>query len=161
MDLVCERFGISRRDLLSHRRPGRLVRIRQAAFWLARQAGYTFPEIARACGDRDHTTIMHGVSRTEACMAGDDAFAALIHTLEAEVQGMGVVVMEEPDPEAVQVALEPLRDALVAAFAAEGWPRRVILPAPLTAAQRAALDGFIALLRLDLPDLVVVIRGGR
>jgi hypothetical protein len=63
-------------------------------------------------------------------------------------------------PEAVQAALEPLRDALVQAFFREGWPRRIAVPAPRTEAEEAALDWFVTALRLDLPDLVVELREG-
>ncbi|MGD0107292.1 MAG: hypothetical protein ABSC06_25120 [Rhodopila sp.] len=57
----------------------------------------------------------------------------------------------------VSAALERLRNVLVRAFAVEGWPRRLVLPAPRTATETAALDGFVAALRLDLPDLTVVV----
>ncbi len=81
--LVAEASGIPRRELLSSRRTKRTVEVRQAAMWLARQTSlHSYPAIGRVFR-RDHTTVMHGVSRTEARMAADDTFAAWVRSLEA------------------------------------------------------------------------------
>jgi chromosomal replication initiator protein len=71
-------------EILSHRRAARLAKARQAAMWLARTGGHSYPEIARAF-DRDHTTILYAVSRTEQRMAEDARFAAWVRSLEAGV----------------------------------------------------------------------------
>jgi hypothetical protein len=59
-DAVCQHFGVSRIDLISHRRTKELVKPRHIVAHLARK--YTvrsLPEIGRWIGGRDHTTIMH------------------------------------------------------------------------------------------------------
>lgn len=60
---ICAFFGISERNLLSHRRPVRIALARHCAYWLARRlTGLSITGIGRQFG-RDHTTIMHGVAR--------------------------------------------------------------------------------------------------
>lgn len=81
-DAVCETFAIRRIDLLSHRRPNSLVVPRQAAMWLCRWlTPHPYTHIAGAFADRDHTTVAHGVSRTQQRMADDPDFAARIEAL--------------------------------------------------------------------------------
>jgi chromosomal replication initiator protein len=64
-DAVCERFRITRDELLSSSRAARLVWPRQIAMYLAREnTDLTFPDIARRFGGRNHTTVMHAVKRT-------------------------------------------------------------------------------------------------
>jgi chromosomal replication initiator protein len=64
-DAVCERFHITREELLSPSRAARLVWPRQVAMYLAREnTDLTFPDIARRFGGRNHTTVMHAVKRT-------------------------------------------------------------------------------------------------
>lgn len=49
-------------DLRSTRRTYRVVTARQLACWLARHfTTFSYPDIARNLGGRDHTTIMHAV----------------------------------------------------------------------------------------------------
>ena len=59
---VAARYGITIRELDSRRRahaPARLI-----AYWLARELTQaSYPVIAAAFANRDHTTVMHGVSR--------------------------------------------------------------------------------------------------
>jgi chromosomal replication initiator protein len=63
-DAVCERFHITRDELLSPSRAARLVWPRQVAMYLAREnTDLTFPDIARRFGGRNHTTVMHAVKR--------------------------------------------------------------------------------------------------
>jgi chromosomal replication initiator protein len=82
-DAVCEVFGVSWVDLISNRRAGPVVHARHAAMWLARWHTFaSYPEIGRAFR-RDHTSIIHGVSRVEERMARDDVFAARVRKLAA------------------------------------------------------------------------------
>jgi hypothetical protein len=68
-DAVCRYFKILPNEVESSRRQGALVYPRQIAFWLARtHTPYSYPQIGRRFGDRDHTTIMHGCRRIEARM---------------------------------------------------------------------------------------------
>jgi chromosomal replication initiator protein len=75
-DAVCERFHITREELLSSNRAARLVWPRQIAMYLARENTHlTFPDIARRFGGRNHTTVMHAVKRTADRLTADrDAY---------------------------------------------------------------------------------------
>jgi chromosomal replication initiator protein len=88
IEVVAAASGIGRRELLSRRRARRTVEARQAAMWLARQAaGRSYPAIGRVF-NRDHTTVIYGVSRTEQRMATDYAFAVWVRSLEAAWWGL-------------------------------------------------------------------------
>jgi chromosomal replication initiator protein len=70
--LVCDAFAISRDELLSASRASRLVWPRQIAMYLAREkTELTLPDIGRAFGGRNHTTVMHAVRRTAERLAAD------------------------------------------------------------------------------------------
>lgn len=58
-DIVCDHFKVSHQDLISESRKQSWARPRQIAMYLCREyARKSYPEIARAFGDRDHTTII-------------------------------------------------------------------------------------------------------
>ena len=61
---VAEYYAIKFSDLLSPRRARSVARPRQIAMYLSKDlTDKSLPEIGRKFGNRDHTTIMHGVKR--------------------------------------------------------------------------------------------------
>ncbi|MBI3495625.1 chromosomal replication initiator protein DnaA [Candidatus Berkelbacteria bacterium] len=61
IDSVCRFFGTKRDDILGKKRSKELVYPRQIAMYLLRhEANLTYPQIGRALGGKDHTTIIHG-----------------------------------------------------------------------------------------------------
>ena len=89
---VCERFGITRDELLSTSRAARLAWPRQVAMYLAReQTEASLPAIGAAFGGRNHTTVMHAVRRTEQRIADDreayEAVRALTALVRADTSG--------------------------------------------------------------------------
>ena len=61
---VAAKHGYLVTELKSPRRHRGLVLARQEAMWRCKmETNNSFPEIARALGGRDHTTILHGVRR--------------------------------------------------------------------------------------------------
>ena len=71
LKVVEEAFGVTRGDLLSARRGREVARPRQVAYWLAKKVTlHSLPEIGRAIGGRDHTTIMAGVKRVDVVCPG-------------------------------------------------------------------------------------------
>lgn len=61
---VADHFDIKLSDLLSPRRARSVARPRQIAMYLSKElTDKSLPEIGRKFGNRDHTTIMHGVKR--------------------------------------------------------------------------------------------------
>lgn len=70
--IVAKEFGIPLAEILgpSHRRI--FARPRQVAYLICRDDGQrSYPEIARAFGNRDHTTVMHGVQRAREFLSID------------------------------------------------------------------------------------------
>jgi chromosomal replication initiator protein len=85
-EAVARRFGVTVLDLCSRRRGAAVVRPRHTAMWIARHVTlHSLPEIGRAFGDRDHTTVINGIARIEALMAVNAAFAAVLWTLVESV----------------------------------------------------------------------------
>ena len=73
---VAEHYSIRLTDMASPRRARAVARPRQVAMYLAKQLTQrSLPEIGRRFGNRDHTTVMHAVSRIAELMAADAAFA--------------------------------------------------------------------------------------
>lgn len=90
----CVHFGISRKEMLSPRRSGTIVRARHVAMYLAKLlTECSFPEIGRCFRDRDHTTVLHAcrkitrLAKTDRQMKLNLAALELIisrETIEAE-----------------------------------------------------------------------------
>jgi chromosomal replication initiator protein len=69
-DLIVEAtsklFGLSREELLSSSRTRPLVNARQIAMYVCRElTDLSFPQIAKAFGKSDHTTVIHAVQKIE------------------------------------------------------------------------------------------------
>jgi chromosomal replication initiator protein len=66
----------------SARRARNVARPRQVAMYLAKQlTSRSLPEIGRRFGNRDHTTVMHAVSRVAELMQADGSFAEDVELL--------------------------------------------------------------------------------
>ncbi|MBL6458099.1 chromosomal replication initiator protein DnaA [Belnapia sp. T6] len=73
---VAEHYNIRLTDMSSARRARNVARPRQVAMYLAKQLTQrSLPEIGRRFGNRDHTTVMHAVSRVAELMVADAGFA--------------------------------------------------------------------------------------
>jgi chromosomal replication initiator protein len=79
---VAEHYNIRLTDMSSPRRARNVARPRQVAMYLAKQlTSRSLPEIGRRFGGRDHTTVMHAVSRIAELMQQDSAFAEDVELL--------------------------------------------------------------------------------
>jgi chromosomal replication initiator protein len=73
---VAEHYNIRLTDMSSARRARNVARPRQVAMYLAKQlTSRSLPEIGRRFGNRDHTTVMHAVTRVAELMQQDASFA--------------------------------------------------------------------------------------
>lgn len=130
LDLILESVsaisGISRRDLVSKRKPEKTVRARLAVYWLARElTGLTSGQIGLALGDRDHSTILHGMVRADELRAADAEFRHVSDALHATLSGLhraGIMhligsadpvatsrrILAAPDREAVRVPVSEI-----------------------------------------------------
>jgi len=61
---VCEFYGLRMNELKAKDNSKRVVVPRQVAMWLARELTQSsLPEIARAFGDKHHTTVLHSIAK--------------------------------------------------------------------------------------------------
>jgi chromosomal replication initiator protein len=73
---VAEHYNLRMNDMISARRARNVARPRQVAMYLAKQLTQrSLPEIGRRFGGRDHTTVMHAVSRVTELISQDIALA--------------------------------------------------------------------------------------
>ena len=80
---VAEHWNIRLTDMSSARRARAVARPRQVAMYLAKQlTSRSLPEIGRKFGNRDHTTVMHAVSRVAELMDQDLEFAERVELLK-------------------------------------------------------------------------------
>lgn len=64
LEEVCEKYGISRVDILSDRRSQKYVIARHEAMYRMRhETTMSYPAIGRRLGGKDHTSVMHGIKR--------------------------------------------------------------------------------------------------
>jgi chromosomal replication initiator protein len=79
---VAEHYSMRLTDMSSARRARAVARPRQVAMYLAKQlTSRSLPEIGRKFGNRDHTTVMHAVSRVTELMERDGTFAEDVELL--------------------------------------------------------------------------------
>ncbi len=79
---VAEHFKIRVSDMSSARRSRAVARPRQVAMYLSKQlTSRSLPEIGRAFGGRDHTTVIHAVRKIEELVKLDTAFAEDVELL--------------------------------------------------------------------------------
>lgn len=63
-EAICRKFGIRLNELLSPRKPAYLVIPRQVSWILCRLLTIqNYSEIGRRTGNRDHTTVLHGMHK--------------------------------------------------------------------------------------------------
>ncbi|MCX5615767.1 chromosomal replication initiator protein DnaA [Bombella sp. TMW 2.2559] len=85
---VAEHFNIRLTDMSSARRARAVARPRQIAMYLAKQlTSRSLPEIGRKFGNRDHTTVMHAVSRVSELMEQDPGLAESVELLRHMLEG--------------------------------------------------------------------------
>jgi len=88
--IVCSHFRLSNADLLSRDRHKSVAFARQVAMYLCRQRlKCSFPELARAFGNRDHTTVMSAVRRVEALRQTDPQVNAHLEAIAQKLAAEG------------------------------------------------------------------------
>lgn len=84
--VVSDFFGVSEKDIDSKGRSGRIALIRQIAYYLCRtHTARSLPEIGRIFGDRDHSTIVHGVRRIRRLRQTDPALDSELSQIETRL----------------------------------------------------------------------------
>lgn len=83
---VCDHFHINPIAMASAVRERRWSRPRQLAMYLCRElTPRSLPQIGRAFGNRDHTTVIHACRQIERLKATDPAIAAAVEEITAEL----------------------------------------------------------------------------
>ncbi len=83
-----EHYNMRLTDMFSARRARNVARPRQVAMYLAKQlTSRSLPEIGRKFGNRDHTTVMHAVSRVGQLIEVDPSFAEDVELLRRMLEG--------------------------------------------------------------------------
>lgn len=85
--VVAEGYAVTVWELCSKDRHKCIAEARLVAYWLLRSATrFSFPEIGRALGGRDHTTVMHGVRSCERRREVDSEFRSITGEMLAAVE---------------------------------------------------------------------------
>jgi chromosomal replication initiator protein len=85
---VADAFGVAVDALTSRRRTREVTVPRQVAMYLMRELlDLPLTQIGDHFGGRDHSTVIHSVSKVEQEMVGDERFRERIDTLRAELGG--------------------------------------------------------------------------
>ena len=80
---VAERAGLTYAEIISDRRHKKLHQARCIALLLTkRHTSLSYPAMGKACGDRDHTSIMHLVKQAEKRMKIDSVFEGNVKAME-------------------------------------------------------------------------------
>ncbi len=88
MAAVAAEVGIRRQELRSRDRRPAVVWARHLAMYLAREVtGASLPDIGRAFGGRNHTTVLHAVRRVQRESERDQATRAAVQSLLARLGG--------------------------------------------------------------------------
>jgi chromosomal replication initiator protein len=73
VEATAQFYNLETRDLLGRQRSKDIVTARQMAMYLAREeTNVSLPQIGRALGGRDHTTVLHGYRKIRAQVEQDD-----------------------------------------------------------------------------------------
>lgn len=65
-EVVSKYYGLRTKEVISHRRISKLVHARFVIYFFCRELlSKSYPEIARRCAGRDHSTVIHGIQRLE------------------------------------------------------------------------------------------------
>jgi chromosomal replication initiator protein len=76
-EVVTESYACTVSELCTKDRHKCIAEARIVTYWLLRQATrFSFPEIGRVVGNRDHTTVMHGVKACDRRRDSDPGFRA-------------------------------------------------------------------------------------
>lgn len=83
---ICDFYSIKPTQLKGSKRDAKLVRARQVCMYVFKnEGGLTYSEIGNLLGGRDHTTIMHGVSKIE----------EMIKSRQYSEESLGIKIIEK------------------------------------------------------------------
>lgn len=85
---VCRHFNISKMDLISERRTKNLTIPRFISFYLCKElTPRSLPEIGRQHGNRDHSTILHGIRRMTELINTHEEWRQIVNEVRNKITG--------------------------------------------------------------------------
>ena len=83
---ICRVFRIDEKVVRGQQRDRDAVRSRQVAMYLIRRmSNYSYADIGKEFGGRDHTTVMHAIEQVEQRMNRDAAFAETVKAITSNI----------------------------------------------------------------------------
>jgi chromosomal replication initiator protein len=85
---VCRYYGVTHEEITGDKRTRRIVGPRQVAMYLSRElTDASLPQIGRAFGGRDHTTVMYAVQKVHDQMSGEGEVLTAVRDLTGRLTG--------------------------------------------------------------------------
>ena len=83
---ICKVFRVDEKVVRGQQRDRAAVRSRQVAMYLIRRmSNYSYADIGKEFGGRDHTTVMHSIEQVEQRMAKDTSFAETVKAITSNI----------------------------------------------------------------------------
>lgn len=83
---ICKVFRVEEKTIRGQQRDRDAVRSRQVAMYLIRKmSNYSYADIGKEFGGRDHTTVMHSIEQVEQRMKKDAAFAETVKAITTNI----------------------------------------------------------------------------
>jgi len=83
---ICKVYRVDDKVIRGQQRDRDAVRARQIAMYLIRRmCNYSYKDIGKEFGNRDHTTVMHSIEQVEQRMAKDNSFAETVKAITANI----------------------------------------------------------------------------
>jgi chromosomal replication initiator protein len=90
ISMVAEHFNLTTSDLTGNKRNSKIVIPRQIAMFLCRELTSTpLKTIGKCLGNRDHTTIMHGIEKIEKEIQNDNNLNNTIDIIKKKINPQG------------------------------------------------------------------------
>ena len=90
ISMVAEHFNVSTADLCGNKRSSKIVMPRQVAMYLCREIlAIPLKNVGQYLGNRDHTTVMHGVEKIEKELQNNEQLQNTIDTLKKKINPQG------------------------------------------------------------------------
>ena len=90
ISVVSEHYGVTSADLCGNKRNAKIVMPRQVSMYLCREIISTpLQYIGKCLGNRDHTTVMHGIEKIEHELENDDNLKNTIDILKKKINPQG------------------------------------------------------------------------
>ena len=87
-EIVADHFNIRIEDIQGSKKPKNIAFPRQVSMYLCRKLlDISLPKIGESFGGRDHTTVIHAISKIEKQLENDTALQNTIMQLEKEIKG--------------------------------------------------------------------------